>query len=35
MLHNIGQAETKEVAEKAFDLFVKTYDEKYSKAHTA
>jgi len=31
-LHNIGQAETKEVAEEAFDLFVKTYDEKYPKA---
>ncbi len=32
MLHNIWQAETKESAEKAFDLFVQTYDAKYPKA---
>ncbi len=32
MLHNIWQAETKEEAEKAFDLFVQTYDAKYPKA---
>ena len=32
MLHNIWQAETKSDAEKAFDLFVKTYDAKYPKA---
>jgi len=32
MLHDIWQAETKETAEKAFELFVKTYDDKYPKA---
>lgn len=31
-LHEIWQAETKESAEKAFDLFVKTYEPKYPKA---
>ena len=31
-LHNIWQAETKEDADKAFDLFVKTYETKYPKA---
>lgn len=31
-LHEIWQAETKELAEKAFDLFVKTYQDKYPKA---
>jgi len=31
-LHNIWQAETKEDADKAFDLFVKTYEPKYPKA---
>jgi transposase-like protein len=31
-LHNIWQAETKEDAEKAFDLFVCTYEDKYPKA---
>lgn len=31
-LHEIWQAETKEKAEKAFDLFVETYDAKYPKA---
>jgi putative transposase len=31
-LHNIWQAETKEDADKAFDLFVKTYEHKYPKA---
>ena len=31
-MHNIWQAETKEDAEKAFDLFLKTYEAKYSKA---
>lgn len=31
-LHNIWQAETKEAAEKAFDLFIKTYEDKYPKA---
>ena len=31
-LHNIWQAETKEDANKAFDLFVKTYEPKYPKA---
>ena len=32
MLHDIWQAETKAAAEKAFDLFVKTYEAKYPKA---
>jgi transposase-like protein len=31
-LHSIWQAETKENAEKAFDLFIETYDPKYPKA---
>ena len=31
-LHEIWQAETKEEAEQAFDLFVKTYEPKYPKA---
>lgn len=31
-LHNIWQAETKVYAEKAFDLFIKTYEAKYPKA---
>jgi putative transposase len=31
-LHDIWQAETKENAEKAFDLFVKMYEPKYPKA---
>ena len=31
-LHNIWQAETKSNAEKAFDLFIKTYEPKYPKA---
>ncbi len=31
-LHAIWQAETKENAEKAFDLFIETYDPKYPKA---
>lgn len=31
-LHNIWQAETKAYAEKAFDLFIKTYEAKYPKA---
>jgi transposase-like protein len=31
-LHNIWQAETKVDAGKAFDLFLKTYDDKYPKA---
>ena len=31
-LHEIWQAETKKKAEKAFDLFVKTYEDKYPKA---
>jgi putative transposase len=31
-LHNIWQAETKKEAEKAFDLFTKTYEDKYPKA---
>jgi len=31
-LHNIWQAETKVDAEKAFDLFLETYDDKYPKA---
>ena len=31
-LHNIWQAETKEDADKAFNLFVKTYEHKYPKA---
>lgn len=31
-LHDIWQAETKKDAEKAFDLFVKTYEDKYPKA---
>src|SRR3954462_15173880 len=32
MLHDIYQAETKAQAEKAFDLFVKTYEAKYPQA---
>lgn len=31
-LHDIWQAETKEDADKAFDLFIKTYEPKYPKA---
>jgi len=31
-LHQIWQAETKVDAEKAFDLFIKTYEQKYPKA---
>ena len=31
-LHDIWQAETKVAAEKAFDLFIKTYEPKYPKA---
>lgn len=31
-LHEIWQAETKKDAEKAFDLFIKTYEAKYPKA---
>ena len=31
-LHNIWQAETKADAEKAFDLFIETYEPKYPKA---
>ena len=31
-LHAIWQAETKEYAEKAFDLFIETYEAKYPKA---
>jgi putative transposase len=31
-IHNIWQAETKDDAEKAFDLFIKTYEAKYPKA---
>ena len=31
-LHNIWQAETKEDAEKSFDLFIRTYEDKYPKA---
>ena len=31
-IHNIWQAETKDDAEKAFDLFIKTYQPKYPKA---
>ena len=31
-IHNIWQAETKEDAGKAFDLFVKTYEAKYPEA---
>lgn len=31
-LHDIWQAETREDAEKAFDLFIKTYELKYPKA---
>ena len=31
-LHSIWQAETKEYAEKAFDLFIETYEAKYPKA---
>jgi len=33
-LHDIWQAETKEDAGKAFDLFIKTYENKYPKATT-
>ena len=31
-VHNIWQAETKDDAEKAFDLFIKVYEPKYPKA---
>ena len=31
-LHDIWQAETKDDAQKAFDLFIKIYEAKYSKA---
>ena len=31
-LHNIWQAETRADGEKAFDLFIKTYEPKYPKA---
>jgi len=31
-LHDIWQAETKEKADKAFDLFIQTYEDKYPKA---
>lgn len=31
-IHNIWQAETKDHAEKAFDLFIKIYEPKYPKA---
>ena len=31
-LHNIWQAETRDDADKAFDLFIKTYEPKYPKA---
>ncbi|MCP4488293.1 MAG: IS256 family transposase [Gammaproteobacteria bacterium] len=31
-LHNIWQAETKQEADKAFDLFVQTYEDKYPQA---
>jgi putative transposase len=31
-IHNIWQAETKDDADKAFDLFIKTYEPKYPKA---
>ena len=31
-LYNIGQAETKADAEKAFELFIKMYEPKYPKA---
>ena len=31
-LHDIWQADTQENAEKAFDLFIKTYEPKYPKA---
>ena len=31
-IHNIWQAETKEDADKAFDLFIKIYEPKYPKA---
>ena len=30
-LHDIWQAETKDDADKAFDLFIKTYEPKYPK----
>ena len=33
-LHGIWQAETKHNAEKAFELFIQTYDDKYPKATT-
>ena len=33
-LHNIWQAATKEEAERAFDLFIQTYEPKYPKATT-
>ena len=32
MLHDIWQAETREDADKAFDLFIKSYEDKYPKA---
>jgi transposase-like protein len=31
-IHNIWQAETKDDAQKAFDLFIKIYEPKYPKA---
>jgi len=31
-LHDIWQAETRKAADKAFDLFIETYDAKYPKA---
>ncbi len=33
MLHDIWMAETKAEADKAFDLFIDTYEAKYPKAH--
>ena len=32
MLHDIWLGETRKTAEKAFDLFVKTFEDKYPKA---
>jgi transposase-like protein len=34
MIHDIGMAETKAQAEKAFDLFIETFEAKYPKATT-
>jgi hypothetical protein len=31
-LHEIGQAETRDDAYKAFDVLIKTYEDKYPKA---